>query len=179
MAKLDGTVLFSALFTIVNELEQVRWQVFVPTKALEHIKGGFVGIVESLRTRGLPPPLIGYTDNVHADYATAVECIPSLKFNVSPTTKTASLPVAVLSRDVTTISSSTIAAIENVCSCILQIGPDGTTSPTAVVLGIRLQWEFTPDSNLARRATLLCIAIANVVHQFAVSVVLHFYLFWC
>jgi hypothetical protein len=37
LMKLDGAVTFAALFTIVNEFEQIRFQAFVPTKSLSHI----------------------------------------------------------------------------------------------------------------------------------------------
>ena len=34
MTKLNGIATFAALFTLVNEFEQIRYQVFAPTKAL-------------------------------------------------------------------------------------------------------------------------------------------------
>jgi hypothetical protein len=38
MMKLSGGVVsFAALFTILNEFEEIRFQEFVPTKSLSHI----------------------------------------------------------------------------------------------------------------------------------------------
>ncbi|KAF8321954.1 hypothetical protein F5887DRAFT_904347, partial [Amanita rubescens] len=82
MMKLNGIVTFAALFTVVNEFEQIRWQAFVPTKALSHIKAGLEGMVTSLNEHGLPQPILGFTDNVASDYSTFVECIPSLSRDV-------------------------------------------------------------------------------------------------
>src|SRR6266576_4235376 len=36
MMRLEGTQMFMALFTIVNEWEQIHYQAFVPTKSLAH-----------------------------------------------------------------------------------------------------------------------------------------------
>ena len=40
MTKLNGVGTFAALFTLVNEFEQIRYQAFVPTKGLNHLKAG-------------------------------------------------------------------------------------------------------------------------------------------
>lgn len=171
MAKLDGTVLFSALFTVVNEYEQVRWQALVPTKALEHIKGGLEGIVSSLKTRGLPPPLIAYTDNVHSDYATAVECIPSLKADVPNVQKMSSYPIAHLGQDVTSIPASTFAAVDNVCAGILQLVSNdaGENDAKPIIIGVRLHWKFMPEATFPRRIVSLHMAAGDIVHHLHVS----------
>jgi hypothetical protein len=47
--ELDGTATFAALFTVLNEFEQIHFQAFVPTKSLSHIQSSLKGIVKSLR----------------------------------------------------------------------------------------------------------------------------------
>jgi hypothetical protein len=57
LMKLDGVVTFAALFTLVNEIEQIRYQAFVPTKSLSHIQAGLEAMVKSLKDHGLAEPV--------------------------------------------------------------------------------------------------------------------------
>ncbi|KAJ7436935.1 hypothetical protein FB451DRAFT_1453390, partial [Mycena latifolia] len=82
LMKLNGVMTFVALFTILNEFEQIRFQAFVPTKSLSHIHAALEGIVESLKAHGLPQPVLGFTDNVASDAATFMKYIPSLAESV-------------------------------------------------------------------------------------------------
>ncbi|KAJ7602432.1 hypothetical protein FB45DRAFT_702231, partial [Roridomyces roridus] len=82
LMKLNGVMTFVALFTMVNEYEQIRFQAFVPTKSLSHIHAGLEGIVESLKVYGLPQPVLGFTDNVASDAPTFVKYMPSLNEGV-------------------------------------------------------------------------------------------------
>lgn len=82
MMKLDGVVTFAALFTLVNEFEQIRYQAFVPTKGLNHLKAGLEEFITSLRDHGLAEPILGFTDNVASDAGTFLECIPSFNKGV-------------------------------------------------------------------------------------------------
>ena len=69
LMKLVGQTTFVSLFTLVNELEQICWQEFVPTKSLVHVEGGLEEMVKSLESFGLPLPILGFTDNVASDQA--------------------------------------------------------------------------------------------------------------
>ncbi|KIJ92817.1 hypothetical protein K443DRAFT_125800 [Laccaria amethystina LaAM-08-1] len=80
--KLNGVVTFAALFTLLNEFEQIRYQAFVPTKSLSHLKAGLEAMVTALKEHGLVEPILGFTDNVASDEGTFSECIPSLNKNV-------------------------------------------------------------------------------------------------
>ena len=82
MSRLNGVMVFVALFTVLNEFEQIRYQALVPTKSLVHIEAGMQGIVQSLREHGHAQPAFGFTDNVASDYSTMVRCIPSLAEDV-------------------------------------------------------------------------------------------------
>src|SRR5947199_8934382 len=48
LTKLNGVATFAGLFTLVNEFEQIRFQAFVPTKSLSHIRASFEKLSESL-----------------------------------------------------------------------------------------------------------------------------------
>jgi hypothetical protein len=82
LMKLSGEITFVALFTLVNEFEQIRFQAFVPTKSLSHIRGALEEMVKSLDNHGLAQPILGFTDNVASDAATFMQCIPALAKNV-------------------------------------------------------------------------------------------------
>ncbi|KAJ6476876.1 hypothetical protein C8R45DRAFT_873192, partial [Mycena sanguinolenta] len=82
LMKLNGVMTFVALFTIVNEFEQIHFQAFVLTKSLSHIHAPLEGILKSLKAYGLPQPILGFTDNVASDAATFMQYLPSLGENV-------------------------------------------------------------------------------------------------
>ncbi|KAJ7495368.1 hypothetical protein FB451DRAFT_1020008, partial [Mycena latifolia] len=78
LMKLGGVTIFAGLFTLINEAEQIRYQAFVPTKSLAHIRSGLEEIVRSLQSHGHPAVGLGWTDNVANDAATFLDCIPTL-----------------------------------------------------------------------------------------------------
>lgn len=84
LMKINGEPVFKALFTIVNEFEQIRYQAFVPTKAQSHLREGLEAIAKSLKDHGLAEPVIGYTDVPASDMSIFTECFPSFKKNVIP-----------------------------------------------------------------------------------------------
>ena len=67
--KLTRQTTFISLFTLVNELEQIFSQAFVPTKSLVHVEGGLEEMVKSLESYELPLPILGFTNNVASNQA--------------------------------------------------------------------------------------------------------------
>lgn len=165
MMKLNSVVTFSALFTLVNEFEQIRWQAFVPTKALSHIKAGLEGMVVSLNDHGLPQPILGFTDNVAGDYATFVECIPSLGKDVSPVqlAEYSDLPRIHLPDDISVHVCGTEAEIQNACMSILENVSD--MEQAHLHIGFDAEWEFTtgPSGN-SQKIALIQIALSKSVY---------------
>ena len=84
MMKLAGTVTFSSLFSLLNHIGQLRYQSFVPTKSLLHVRAGLEDVSKSLKDYGHSQPKYGFTDNAASDYATFVQCFPSLAEDVQP-----------------------------------------------------------------------------------------------
>ncbi|KAJ7906865.1 hypothetical protein B0H13DRAFT_1480542, partial [Mycena leptocephala] len=82
LMKLGGVTIFVGLFTLLNEFEQIRYQAFVPTKSLAHIRSGLEEMVRSLQSHGHSPVHMGWTDNVASDAATFLDCIPTLGENI-------------------------------------------------------------------------------------------------
>ncbi|KAI7874434.1 uncharacterized protein EV154DRAFT_569718 [Mucor mucedo] len=82
MGKTNGTSVFSSLYTVMNEYEEIRMQVLAHTKSLKELSGSFGSMMESYRRYEFDMPLVFYTDNVAADKNTLEAYIPSLSDNV-------------------------------------------------------------------------------------------------
>src|SRR6267154_5214751 len=123
LMKRAGEITFASLFTLVNELEQIRFQAFVPTKSQSHIRGALEEMVKSLDKHGLTQPILGFTENVASDAATFTQCIPSLAKDVDTVLldEFSDLPQAILSEDVSVQNCTTDGEIQTTCNSILAI----------------------------------------------------------
>ncbi|KAJ6516958.1 hypothetical protein DFH09DRAFT_1287885 [Mycena vulgaris] len=151
LMKLNGVMTFVALFTIVNEFEQIRSQAFVPTKSLSHIRAALEGIVKSLDAYGLPQPILGFTDNVASDAAiTFMQYIPSLAEGVSPVEINEFPDIA--------------------CSGVLGLLREEDEDDTLVDIGFDMEWEFTTRIGASgpQKTALIQIAVDKVVYLFYV-----------
>jgi hypothetical protein len=171
LMKLDGVMSFSALFTIVNEFEQIRFQAFVPTKSLSHIRSGLEAMVKSLGDHGLPQPVLGFTDNVASDAATFLQCIPSLGENITPVRldEFGDLPMLSLPSDVTPLVCNTEAEIESACLEILGLLVDDNSK---LHIGFDMEWEFNTEgySFGSQKTALIQIALSKIVYLLQVYV---------
>ena len=86
IGKVDGAPIFTALYTILNEYEEVRLQFLVPTKSLFHLKYAFNAVRRSLDFYGHGQPEIFFTDNVRGDKNILEDVFPSLKEALQPVT---------------------------------------------------------------------------------------------
>ncbi|KAF7720604.1 hypothetical protein EC973_007053, partial [Apophysomyces ossiformis] len=78
MAKIGSAPVFSALYTVCNEYEEIRMQVLVPSKSLTHLRNPFQQMMHSYRVYGHKPPELFFTDNVRGDQQFLEEVLPSL-----------------------------------------------------------------------------------------------------
>lgn len=165
MTKLNGVTTFAALFTLVNEFEQIRYQAFVPTKGLNHLKAGLEEFIAGLRAHGLAEPILGFTDNVASDAGTFLECIPSFNKNVEPISieEFSDLPRLTLPEDVSIISCNTEAEISNACLAIIEgIGSD----EDKVHIGFDMEWEFSTgiSGSGPQKTALIQLALPKSVY---------------
>ncbi|KAH8109627.1 hypothetical protein DFH11DRAFT_1474484, partial [Phellopilus nigrolimitatus] len=144
MSKIDGVPTFAALFTIVNELEQIRYQAFVPTKSLSHVESAFEAIVASLKSHGLPEPFLGFTDNVPHDAHIIMNAVPSFAKDIKPVLprEFSGLPVAKLPEDVEVVLLEEFGGIADACSWILEKLEDESSR---ILVGFDSEWDFVPD----------------------------------
>ena len=107
IGKVDGASIFTALYTIVNEYEEVRLQYLVPTKSLAHLKYAFNAVRRPLEFYGHGQPEIFFTDNIRGDKNILENRWPLLKNAVQPVTErepgtvvdSSNYPMLKLSRD--------------------------------------------------------------------------------
>ncbi|THU80100.1 hypothetical protein K435DRAFT_874751 [Dendrothele bispora CBS 962.96] len=167
MMKLNGITAFVGLFTVLNELGQIRYQAFVPTKSLVHIQSGLMELVKSLKEHGYPQPILGFTDNVAADMRTFIECIPSLGENVVAVNPTDSLnlPLMELPSDVASVHCKTATEIENASHGILEL-LDLESSNSVVHLGFDMEWEYSTGigGTGSKKTALIQLALPKSVY---------------
>ncbi|CEP20150.1 hypothetical protein [Parasitella parasitica] len=127
MGKLNEMPLFTALYTVCNEYEEIRCQSLVATKHHSHLNSIYAGLVASYRYYGHQLPKFVFTDNVDGDQAFLESMIPTLKDNVthiqrnnesSSTFPTDSAPATSTSEatdnDIEISPSSTVSAVSTV-----------------------------------------------------------------
>ena len=166
MMKLAGTVTFSSLFSLLNHIGQLRYQSFVPTKSLLHVRAGLEDVSKSLKDYGHSQPKYGFTDNAASDYATFVQCFPSLAEDVQPVhlDEFSDLPRMSLPTDVYISVCTTEAEIQAACSLVLEHAPDRTGD--VMHLGFDMEWEFSTleFTSSSKRTALIQLALPNVVY---------------
>jgi hypothetical protein len=167
MMKLNGEVTFAALFTLLNEFEQIRYQAFVPTKALSHLRGGLEEMVKSLASHGLAQPILGFTDNVASDAAFFTGCIPSLATQVNPIQleEFSDLPKITLPDDVTVHLCTTETEIQTACTFIIEQLPKEEIGGS-LLIGCDSEWDFETGASAIgpRKTALIQISLPKVVY---------------
>ena len=91
LTKLDGVATFVALFTLLNEFEQIRYQAFVPTKSLSHLCSSLEKLSEALAAHGHPQPIWPWEhcdsvaspclDHINLFYALHSRQLPDIHFH--------------------------------------------------------------------------------------------------
>ncbi|KAI7855375.1 hypothetical protein BDC45DRAFT_90850 [Circinella umbellata] len=85
--KINGQPVFTALYTVLNEYEEVRLQFLVPTKALSNLQCAFETMRKAYDLYGYAQPQIFFTDNVTGDQNFLKNVLPSLSRDVVPVTE--------------------------------------------------------------------------------------------
>lgn len=84
MAKIEDTSVFTGLYTMTNEYEEIVQQLLVPSKSLVYLKHSFEKMREAYSDYGHEMPVAFFTDNVKGDKAFVESVFESLKDNVKP-----------------------------------------------------------------------------------------------
>ncbi|CEP13325.1 hypothetical protein [Parasitella parasitica] len=83
MAKIEETSVFTALFTVTNEYEEIVHQVLVPSKSLIYLKHSLQKMREAYDFYGHALPIAFFTDNVKSDKIFLESIFESLKVEAS------------------------------------------------------------------------------------------------
>lgn len=173
MGKTNGTSVFSSLYTVMNEYEEIRMQVLAHTKSLKELSGSFGSMMESYRRYGFDMPQVFYTDNVAADKNTLEAYIPSLSDNVraiviDKSTGDANLsnkdqfPPAVLPESIAIEIRDTAQGIDESCQKILDtIDVDDNSSE--IFVGFDCEW-VAPNFRTTRAPTSH-VALVQIYHE--------------
>ncbi|KAG2193038.1 hypothetical protein INT47_009288 [Mucor saturninus] len=140
----------NALYTCLNEYEEIRMQVWAPSKALSHPALPFNALVKSYNLNGYQLPSLFYTDNVSSDRAFLEGVLPNLLDNVRKTSiqkpanseetstpeHNSDLPVLTLP-DTANISVFSVPEdIDNACQNIL----NGLETSNCLYVGFDCKW---------------------------------------
>ncbi|CEP11895.1 hypothetical protein [Parasitella parasitica] len=79
MAKIEEAGVFTALYTVTNEYEEIVHQVLVPSKSLLYLKHSLQKMKEAYELYGHAMPVAFFTDNVKSDKAFFESIFESLK----------------------------------------------------------------------------------------------------
>ncbi|KAL9536909.1 hypothetical protein MBANPS3_012260 [Mucor bainieri] len=83
IAKIKGVSIFTALYTLCNEFEEIRMKVLAPTKSLLYLEEQlFLQMMKTYLKNHEENPRVFYTNNVVADQPSLDSWIPSLNENV-------------------------------------------------------------------------------------------------
>lgn len=85
IGKLCSTPMFSALYTVCNEFEEIKMILLTPTKSLKHLTDAFQKMYNGLKKFGNPLPELLFTDNPRGDKKFLEKNIPTLLSNVKHT----------------------------------------------------------------------------------------------
>jgi hypothetical protein len=120
LSKVEGSPVFTALYTLCNEYEEIRMQVLVPSKAVAHLEVPFENMRKAFDLYGHAQPEVFFTDNVTGDRQFLERVLPSLTRSVSASElpRRTHLPLLQLpSDDVHFLCQG--PAIERAINCIL------------------------------------------------------------
>lgn len=127
---------------MLNEKEQIRQQLFTPTKSLAHVQAELSAVTASLEACGHPQPILGYTDNVASDIQLFEAAIPSLAtrvIHIDPDERD-DLPLAKLPDNVEVIVSESKEQIELACRLLLDCTGD-EQEPHTIYVGFDVEWD--------------------------------------
>jgi hypothetical protein len=86
MAKIDETSIFTALYTMTNEYEEIIHQTLVPSKWLLYLKFSVEKMRDVFVDYGYEMLVVFFTDNVTGDKSSLEDIFPSLTDGVQPIT---------------------------------------------------------------------------------------------
>lgn len=168
IAQLNGVSIFTALYTLCNEFEEIRMMVLASTKSLPQLEESFAQMMKTYLANQQPEPKVFYTDNVVGDQQSLEKWIPSLTKNVVHTNSeiegNSNLPHYKVPDNVTVLYLSAGKQMDLMASRILdylQTDPN-TGEVIPVYIGFDCEWNV----NLIRTKTIVQkVSLIQIAHQ--------------
>ena len=126
LGRIGGSPTFLAVYTVCNEFEEIRTQLLVPTKSLNHLQFSFEKMREAYTMYGHDYPEIFFTDDVINDQGFLTSIFPSLSQDVAPLdpaniiNNNCEYPILSIPENVTTSLLSTYNDIQRVFEMLLR-----------------------------------------------------------
>ncbi|KAK6993005.1 hypothetical protein R3P38DRAFT_3372035 [Favolaschia claudopus] len=141
LALLNGVQTHVALYTVVNEYEEIRGQYLVLTKELSYVEECYKKIARSLELHGHEPTQLMWSDNARAERSFHERCLPSLKNGVVHIGQNAysHLPLLTLDSEQFTFLSQP-DLIDAACFQILR-----RVEYSKVMVTLAIQYNMQPD----------------------------------
>ena len=174
MARINGTPVFSALHSTVNEYGEVRAMVLTPTKAHDQIMPVLAQIPKSLALYGHDLTEVVYTDNVRADKHELERAFPSLLKNVTPVINHSALePLSIPSHwSVVELSSTTQINIR------LNTIMNHSLGGSKVIVAFDMEWPVDLSSGVQGLVSVIQIGYQETIYvikvQFPQAQQIHF-----
>ncbi|KAG2191089.1 hypothetical protein INT47_010405, partial [Mucor saturninus] len=171
MASIDGTSIFTALYTLCNEFEEIRMMLPVPTMSLEHPRWSFNELMNACEGYSHEKPIAFYTDNVRGDRRFLESVIPSLKDGcrsrrmANNESEAQNHSVLSLPENIQVSYLRNYEEIESVMKNLLAehfhfvVGSDGVEScPASVVTGFDCEWPYNRNTHAKGKLSVFHIA---------------------
>ncbi|KAG2192557.1 hypothetical protein INT47_012781 [Mucor saturninus] len=168
IAKIEKSSAFTALYTVVNEYEEIRLMSLVPSKSHSYLKWSFEKMYEAYKMYGHELPTVFFTDDVRADRRFIESVIPSLTAGVqkqsykSIDSNYKTLPELELPDFVNVGYFNQFLQIETVISDLndkLSIECEGT-----IAVGFDCEWSFDEEtSRVSNGVDTIQIAYGNEI----------------
>ncbi|KIK54977.1 hypothetical protein GYMLUDRAFT_1021476 [Collybiopsis luxurians FD-317 M1] len=156
MGGLKGEPLHTALYSVVNEWEQVRAQSFCLTKSLSFVQGMYERLREGLRAHGHPPTRVIYCDQPQVEQDFHEKIMPSITENVNHITSFSDLAPFEIDGGIQSIYCNDPIYIQSTCSEILQSYENAESQAMLIAVSLRTAQKvyilkvsgFTSSSNV-------------------------------
>ncbi|CEP08555.1 hypothetical protein, partial, partial [Parasitella parasitica] len=173
IAKLKGVSIFTALYTLCNEFEEIRMMVLAPTKSLLHLEERFLEMMKTYLKNEEEKPRVFYTDNVIADQPSLERWIPSLKENVQhfneETWCNADLPTYSIPSDVSILYLQSASQMNTMASRLINcLSSNDNGRITPIYVGFDCEWttKYINKASFRQKISLVQIAYNKCVYLF-------------
>lgn len=161
IAKVLGEAVFCGLLTMTNEFGEIRICDLVPTKAHSQFDLALKRMSDSIRTYGMEPPKVIFTDNM-ADKRMLEEHFPSLKTGVHPVLDN-DLPFLTLPDNVEVRVCQTWFQVNAAILGLVDLIPEAGTGKKMVV-GLDTEWDVDLDARQGGIPDRRQTAIMQIAH---------------